>query len=609
MIMQNINDIFTRQAIKERLMQSAAQSWGFEKYELEQFDPLVELLMGALAKEMEKSILFFNKRYEGVLQHTIRRLIPELSSFVCPAFSFIQVKAPINSAIVTPQNTKFTKEVIKGGVKNTIIFTPLQTYELTPSHVTCIAYDGKIYEFNNLEKTQLFNYQSSKNCLYIGLNISGYETNNREVQLYVDWPNNPSSPTYRRILEMAVWTNVELYKTNRSFSDIQYDVESEVSKKIKLDYYLREDLADIESTYNKNLIRFKLPEASIKKSNIFPEKLSIEASKKLEEIHKKYNIFWVEIKLPPHQGIKKMCEDIYCQTNCIPVVNYKKVRHSTKIKAPFKIVKLSGEGFFVKIDRIENLDGMVYHPKEIPLESSHANTVGTYQLHKNIGRIGKNVANREIGYFLDLIKEERNAFAAIEPDWLVDELKKLRILIKGIEKKIDYKSQINPEDVFVELENELSEDIIYIDYVTSQGKIANGIPLGEMLETNSNVLSSQPSMLLKTSIGGNDYVDGSINEDLLTGIIHGTDRIVTEADLKIFVHNVLKNYEVHSIEVKKQVTVSQDKNTGLIPIIWVYINLSDQSNMDREYLEMLLDQWLASRCLWGLEIKTQIYRS
>jgi hypothetical protein len=600
-------EIFSRQTIKDRLMQSAAKSWGFEKYELEQFDPLVEIMMGALAKELEKTGQYFEERYSDVLQSTVKRLIPEINTYVRPAFSFIQIPAPDNFKVIEPENTFFNKEIRTKSDVESISFTPLKAYELAPYHVTHLAYGGNVFEINNFEKKSVFRYASKKNSIFIGLKIDTYFAHKREIDLYIDWPNNPAANEYRKLLQMAEWQKVEL-ESNRfsAFSEIE-NTDKAKSYDRDFSFYLQGTLMDYESSFREMLVRVKLPTKTEFHTNIFPEKLSDEENSKLEAIHKNHNVFWIECKLPVHPAINKFCADIYCQTNCIPVVNYNNVRYSTKIKQPFKIVKLQGEAFFVKIRKITNLDGEVYTPKEMPLRKKELSSSYTYQIHRNIAQLGENDAKKEINFFLDLIKEERNAFAAMEPDWLVSELKEMRILINKIEKKIEHKKQIKPTDVYIELENDKDEDIVYLDYVTCQGKKANGIPMGDLLETHSSIISSRPAMLLKTSLGGSDYIDGEIATDKLAGIIHGTDRIVTESDLILFVKNVLEEYEVTVVEVKREFSTSKNRKQGIRSNIKVEATIQKYpDNIDVSYLEGLLDNWIASRCTWGLDIRSKI---
>src|SRR6202035_2003437 len=67
---------FTRERVRNRMLKRASEIWGFSESEMDDFDPLVNLLMEACSVEFEKIAGEIGKTQNRMLERLARLLYP-----------------------------------------------------------------------------------------------------------------------------------------------------------------------------------------------------------------------------------------------------------------------------------------------------------------------------------------------------------------------------------------------------------------------------------------------------------------------------------------------------------------------------------------------------
>src|SRR5690348_9657385 len=80
---------FTRERIRNRLLKRAAEVWGFAESEMDEFDPLVTLLIEANAVEFEKIAAEIGKTQNRMLERLAQLMYPEIT-MVRPSYGIMQ---------------------------------------------------------------------------------------------------------------------------------------------------------------------------------------------------------------------------------------------------------------------------------------------------------------------------------------------------------------------------------------------------------------------------------------------------------------------------------------------------------------------------------------
>ena len=104
---------FFRNNIKHRLIKYVADLWGYQQTDMDGFDPLIDLLLGACAVEFERTGNQIISSQSRVLEKLAQLLLPESLTIPQPAHTIVHARAVEPEYIVKPEDQfSFDKEVI-----------------------------------------------------------------------------------------------------------------------------------------------------------------------------------------------------------------------------------------------------------------------------------------------------------------------------------------------------------------------------------------------------------------------------------------------------------------------------------------------------------------
>ncbi len=133
-----------RQYIKDRMMQSAARFWGLPETDTAaSFDPLVALLMGACATELEKINGEIESSRSRVLERLVQLLSPEALTGVLPAHAVAQAQPADETGKIGPEDQLYISkrhaplQADEQATKEDIYFSPVGDFLL---HKAVIKY-------------------------------------------------------------------------------------------------------------------------------------------------------------------------------------------------------------------------------------------------------------------------------------------------------------------------------------------------------------------------------------------------------------------------------------------------------------------------------------
>src|SRR3954471_16849289 len=93
---------FTRERVRNRMVKRASELWGFPESEMDDFDPLVNLLMEACAVEFEKIAAATGKTQNRMLERLARLLYPGMID-INPSYGIVQVRSSEPIAVISPE--------------------------------------------------------------------------------------------------------------------------------------------------------------------------------------------------------------------------------------------------------------------------------------------------------------------------------------------------------------------------------------------------------------------------------------------------------------------------------------------------------------------------
>jgi hypothetical protein len=594
----------TRNKIKSRLLKKAAETWGYQEWEMEAFDPLVNLLIEACSVEFEKLYTEVNTTQNRILERLSHVLIPEVIDTGNPACGIMQTRANDGTATLNTETQFVIKKqflpVASANNRNypDVFFTPLQACKIFNAGIRFMASDQLLWNFENgLSKNILSSRQyitpKTYHSLWIGLEISDQVKTLDGLSFFFDWFNEPDKFWYLQYLAFGKWIlNKKELKFSRGLKD---DAEDGNNRPKLEDAFnpLKKIETTIKGLFSANYITLedKTPIATLEKTKYPAEFEKIFPQENLKKIGQP--LLWLEIQLPlslPDAAFT----NIYCAINTFPIINRKFNRLTYKLQPSINCIPLATKEDFLAIKEITNSRNVRLKP--VPLASLQELEVETYTLRfQGANRFDQRDATEKIYELLEILRDEYASFASIGQDFLHSILIKLKQNMSRLEQKLIDNSIATGTAPYVLAKTQQLNDIAYIDYWTAQGTAANKINSGTRISVyNNSDIKESESFLVISTFGGKEKISSNQKINVFKKALLTRGRIVTHEDIKTTCFAELGD-KLQEVIIKKTVQAGRTPNTGFFRCIEVWLLPNPQLHFDKEEWEhvcMLLQQHL-----------------
>lgn len=592
----------TRNKIKSRLLKKAAETWGYQEWEMEAFDPLVNLLIEACSVEFEKLYTEINTTQNRILERLSHVLIPEVIDTGHPACGIMQTRATDSTAVLHPETQLVVKKqflpAASGNNRNypDIFFTPVQSCKIFNAAIRFIASDQLLWNFENgLSKNTISSRQyitpKTYHSLWIGLEISEQVKTLDGLSFFFDWFNEPDKSWYLQYLAFGKWI---LNKKELKFSRGLKDYAENGNSRPKLEDAFN-PLKKIETTikglFAANYITLvdETPIATLEKINYPIEFEKIFPQENLKKINQP--LLWLEIQLPlslPDAALN----NIYCAINTFPIINRKFNRLTYKLQPSVNCIPLATKEDFLVIKEITNSRNIRLKP--VPLASLQELEVETYTLRfQGANRFDQRDATEKIYELLEILRDEYASFASIGQDFLHSILIKLKQNMSRLEQKLIDNSVVSGTAPYILAKTQQLNDIAYIDYWTTQGTAANKITSSTKISVyNNSDIKESESFLVTSTFGGKEKISSNQKINVFKKALLTRGRIVTHEDIKTTCFAELGD-KLQEVIIKKTVQAGRTPNTGFFRCMEVWLVPNPQLHFDAEEWEhvcMLLQQ-------------------
>lgn len=600
--------LFDRNSIKARMIDTAARDHGYDHFELESFDPLVDLLLSALSKELERSHLYFQDTYDLVLNNLADRLVPNSMLDYRPAFGSVNIK-PDERLVLNKDNFKCALLQEENKKEFLMNFVPLVNCKCEPCEVKLIANGNYLVYYEGLEKNELKRYQSDDSSIWIGISREKLTVEDQEIALFFNWFKNPNLKLYIDLLTKSRWSqNGQTINVRNGFDE--YELDSERNDELWNESLTQITISKIKEELQHHYFTFQIKKDWIEddENNVPPFIKDI--IKDDANLSFANQLIWIKVELPRLPEIKIMAENIYCETNCIPVLNLNENSSTHKIRDPFKVVRLANEDYFIDIKSVETFDGKKYIP-HAKFGEQGEDVIGTYKISRDgVLRINEKKAIENIRTLIDQIKEERNAYAAFKPDWIVDELNDIKAKFNRIEHKLGSALVLDPNDVFVIFVDEAQETLVRITRYTSNGVRANKISSGTLLNIKSELAFNSPdAIVVRETSGGKSYYTNEEKQLELQYLLQTRNKIVTREDIKIAIKKLMHPFKTKEIKFEKKIKKIEGAKVGFQPVLSIEIYLENEDDFQYELapIETRIKQFLDKNMIMELPFKIKIH--
>jgi Type VI secretion system, TssF len=577
----------TQQLIKDRLFKTAAAIWGHKGAQTENsFDPLVGILLGACAAELEKISHDIDETRGRTLERLVQLLYPEVLANAMPSHA-VASALPSEKNAVIPAETQFyyTKKYAGAGegspaVLKNIYFSPTGPFLLQQSAIVLMAATHKVYSIgeNGQKETVLTApgraYHPYRNSVWLGIENPGNLTG--ETLFYFELRNEAGRDAFYDALPGARWYQQpgEQVPAARRYPD-GITVHGKPDPK--------EIVSGKTSAVNrilKQVNRFYAPHfitatglGNISSTNEWPGELNtIYAGSDFKKITKE-KLGWIRIDFPENIHVAGITDDLVISLNCFPVVNRQLVVTQQKLLEYINIIPLLSDAFFLDIAEVTDIEGN-------PLDGFNKQTEDSpVNIHYGgISRFNEKNAVSAVEGLIQQLRDESSAFSSIGNDFLNKELRQLQQSLNILEQQIAERHLLKADTPYLIIpdKEKTGTSNIYVKYWTTNGGEGNNIKAGSplFLYKSADVLSSSVK-LITGAMGGRDSLSNQDKVLAYKTALLSKEKLVTAEDIASFCRLRMALRDA-AIEVKQGYSVKHDTRGGFCKTIDVFITLTGE---------------------------------
>ncbi|HVM86777.1 MAG TPA: hypothetical protein VMT76_01225 [Puia sp.] len=586
---------FLRDRVRNRMLKHAAELWGFSESEMDDFDPLVNLLIEACAVEFEKTADEIGKAQNRMLERLAELLYPGTVA-VRPAYGMIQARSsePVS---VLHTDVQFVYRPSgndkKRDEQNTeLFFSPSHAMKLVDGAIRYISSSRELFEIG--DGNQRFSIASSskksvdyEHTVWLGIELHEDVEKLQNISFFFNWPNQRESRNWFSYLPYTHW-----FLNGRSLQHIPglVTINQKQTAAVKLAAQfdamqnIEQEVYDIFNPQYITVTNAETLEQLKVKRQAYPETFELFFDKKeLKELREP--VLWMEVKFPtavPEEAL----DSIFCCINAVPVLNRKLNKITYKLGQSLNIVPMETDGTFLSIREITNSYGQPI--KLIPFANPENMGPETYTLRYGINRFDQRNSNDTLTSLAELIKEESSYFASLGEDFLIQNIRELNQVLARIEEKIKLQNKTQSPYPYLMIKPQREGANVMIEFWSCKGEISNKIPVGSKLAPyrNSNVKSNSIFLISSTYGGKNKFSDSEKIDHYKTSLLTH-DRIVTLQDLKTFVQTELGK-SARNIDYKKAFIKSSAQTEGFVQTMVITIYPEPGSLTEEEWEQRLL---------------------
>lgn len=587
---------FTRERVRNRMLKRAAEVWGFSESEMDDFDPLVSLLIEACSVEFEKIAGEIGKTQNRMLERLANLLYPGMID-VNPAYGVIQVRSSEPSAILNA-DSQFVYNASGNDRKREnqhaeLFFSPSQATKIFDGNVSCIATARDLFSIS--DGIQKFHINSStkkmvdlQHVVWLGIELNEEMNSLDGMSFFINWLNQPESDNWYQYLQYTEWTLDSNNLTHKAGLPV-FDKISEPASLLEAEFDCMPGIeAHINQLLNRHYItltcRATIDQLKIKRCpypNIFEQLFD---KKELQEL--KEPLLWIQVRFPPIMPLEAL-DTMFVSMNAIPVINRKLNKFTYKLGQSLNIVPLETDGDFLSIKEITNSEG--HKVKLVPFTNPSRLMPETYTLRYGVNRFDQRNSYEALVNLTALIREESSFFSSLGEDFLIQNIRELNQVLARIEEKVKMQPKTQSPHPYLAIKARQEGSTIMVEFWSCNGKLANKIPIGSRLVSykSSSVLTSSLFFITST-YGGTEKFNDAEKIDHYKKSLLTHHRIVTLEDLKVFMQTELGN-SVRSIRYKKIFIKGVNPLDGFIRCMQILITPEPGSLELHEWEQRLLD--------------------
>ncbi len=590
---------FTKDKVYRRLLNNAAELWEIPKTELDSLDPLAKLLLGAMSKEIER---IGNELYTSdtrIFKRIAQFLLPDESQTAEPAHAVVMCH-PVESGEIS----RFDELTFEKRWKNkanlnkvehaTLHFSSAGDFDVADIRLKYRAQGNRMSLYDGITIIENTSLASSIPSGQILLGFERKKDFPKEIRLYFDWLSAQEKKfLYSQIQKVQVFDfSDKPLKTSAGIKDQErvFDLRSSVRGRSILE-------EKAINYYNERFLRVHM------RGEISSE-LPNNISSALEELGEKQSsdIFWVKLILPPDIS-KSDVEDVIALPNCVPVLNRKMEKSIFKLNKELNIKKLDFDNYFLEIEKAESNHGMTYD--ECPSLEMTEMAKGSFNLRMGgTGRLDERDGVEYLNYLLDLLRDEKQSFSALDVTSTATDLKTIEQILQKIKKRVK-DARRGSKQPYIVIKPHTSSENAHIFFWSTDGKLANNLPMNTQLRSSNPGIAREGSVtVVSMSLGGENEMDNKEMIQKYRSTVLSRGMVVTKRDIAELCRSIAGEH-LDEVRISQGVLASSARKSGFQRSIDVYLTFSENLNdpHQKDHLRQRIESELKSTSNFAMPIR------
>ena len=202
--------------IRKRMIAAAAKSWGINISDMSKVDPIISLLIDAIAGEIERVSSSIEEARNTMGNKLMELITPESLISPFPARAILYAHPFDASFVVTPDHQFYVSKnnpFEEDGVPIELFFTPVRNQTLINGEIKYIAAGNSMYVYDNpLDKTMLLNGRGDKtlppDTIWFALSLDKIPKSLDEVSIYfnLEQAEESEEKAFYQSLAQSIWT-------------------------------------------------------------------------------------------------------------------------------------------------------------------------------------------------------------------------------------------------------------------------------------------------------------------------------------------------------------------------------------------------------------------
>ena len=577
------------------MIRNASKIWGYpDAQDINSFDPVLGLMIGALAEELHNISREINRSDARVIDKFLDILFTQnvFTHFPAHAIAYAEPAQPQVSVNEFYQ-FYYTKEVrgLDAGEgkseKRNIFFSPATRCALFDGKIKYLFAGNHLYELDGRLKEIIAETPrkspSGGRQLLLGIQVNPLIEFLDGLSLFFSFKNiRPESRFYHNLQsskwkingkEVAFYNGMEteLAQSENSLAslikkenDISYRTGSFIQEYYNGKFMTLDKgnyrLADFLQAGNEPYI---LKENFQDQKNIFNQ-----------------DIIWVEVTLSQPISFEEV-NDLVISMNSFPVINRELNEYTHSVVKGVNVIPLLTDDLFFDLRKVTDSENNVYSPRSSS-ESNEEEGRSCYIRQGGIARFDSRDAKEAIKHLIALARDEAAAFSLKGADLISYELKQLDQILARLEQRIDTSDIAQGQNSYLILESAAEYDKIQVQFWAIAGDRANNIRPGSKLMVYKGIdLNDNSVVLLTQTVGGRQKLSQEDKLNTLRRSLLSKGRIVTMEDIKALCFELLGK-DLKNAEVKKGVALDYSPGKGMTRTLDIFLRLATDNELTPE---------------------------